>query len=49
MMVRVIGEVTLRNNQVQVEIKSMKRLWGGEASTVKDQIEKAIDKRAEPV
>ena len=48
MMVRVIGEVTLRNNQVQVEIKSMKRLWGGEASTVKDQIEKAIDKRAEP-
>lgn len=29
MMVRVIGEATLRNNQVQVEIKSMKRLWGG--------------------
>jgi RecJ-like exonuclease len=28
MMVRVIGEVTMRNNQVQVEIKSMKRLWG---------------------
>jgi RecJ-like exonuclease len=48
MMVRVIGEVALRNNQVQVEIKSMKRLWGGEASSVKDQIEKAIDKRAEP-
>ncbi len=48
MMVRVIGEVTLRNNQVQVEIKSMKRLWGGEASKVKDQIEQAIDRRAEP-
>ncbi|VVB72160.1 Polyribonucleotide nucleotidyltransferase [uncultured archaeon] len=48
MMVKVIGEVALRNNQVQVEIKSMKRLWGGEASIVKDQIEQAIDKRAEP-
>jgi len=48
MMVRVIGEVSLRNNQVQVEIKSMKRLWGGEASSVKDLIEQAIDRRAEP-
>ncbi len=48
MMVRVIGEVSLRNNQVQVEIKSMKRLWGKEASAVKDEIEKAIDRRAEP-
>lgn len=48
MMVRVIGEATLRNNQVQIEIKSMKRLWGGDASLVKDQIEKAIDLRAEP-
>jgi archaea-specific RecJ-like exonuclease len=48
MMVRVIGEVSLRNNQVQVEIKSMKRLWGKEASTVKDLIEEAIDRRAEP-
>jgi RecJ-like exonuclease len=48
MMVRVIGEASLRNNQVQVEIKSMKRLWGKEASTVKDLIEQAIDRRAEP-
>ena len=48
MMVRVLGEVTLRNNQVQIEIKSMKRLWGGDASTVKDLIEQAIDRRAEP-
>jgi RecJ-like exonuclease len=48
MMVRVIGEVTLRNGQVQVEIKSMKSIWGGEAALVKDQIEKAIDHRAEP-
>jgi len=48
MIVRVIGEVSLRNNQIQVEIKSMKRLWGGEASAVKDEIEQAIDRRAEP-
>ena len=48
MMVRVIGEVSLRNNQVQVEIKSMKRLWGKDASAVKDLIEQAIDRRAEP-
>ena len=48
MMVRIIGEVSLRNNQIQIEIKSMKRLWGGEASLVKEQIEQAIDRRAEP-
>jgi RecJ-like exonuclease len=48
MIVRVLGEATLRNNQVQVEIKSMKPLWGGEATSVKELIEDAIDKRAEP-
>jgi len=48
MMVKVIGEVSLRNNQVQVEIKSMKRLWGRDASAVKDLIEQVIDQRAEP-
>ncbi|NPV61794.1 MAG: DHH family phosphoesterase [Methanotrichaceae archaeon] len=48
MMVRVAGEVTLRNNQVQIEIRSMKRLWGGDAAKVKDSIEQAIDRRAEP-
>jgi RecJ-like exonuclease len=48
MIVRVLGEVTLRNNQVQIEIRSMKQLWGGEAAGVKEQIEQAIDRRAEP-
>jgi archaea-specific RecJ-like exonuclease len=48
MMVRVIGEVSKRNNQIQIEIRSLKQLWGGEAAKVKDQIEQAIDKRAEP-
>lgn len=48
MMVRILGEVSRRNNQIQIEIKSMKRLWGGDASLVKDLIEQAIDRRAEP-
>jgi RecJ-like exonuclease len=48
MMVRVVGEATLRNGQVQIEIRSMKRLWAKEASAVKEQIERAIDRRAEP-
>jgi RecJ-like exonuclease len=48
MVVRVVGEVTLRNSQVQIEIKSMKRLWGGDAAQVKAEIESAIDRRAEP-
>jgi len=48
MMVRMIGEVTLRNGQVQIEIRSLKQLWGGEAAKVKEQIEQAIDRRAEP-
>ena len=48
MIVRTIGEVSTRNNQVQVEVRSMTQLWGGEASRVEEQIEKGIDKRAEP-
>jgi archaea-specific RecJ-like exonuclease len=48
MMAQMIGEVTLRNGQVQIEIRSMKQLWGGEAAKIKEQIEQAIDKRAEP-
>jgi RecJ-like exonuclease len=48
MMVRVVGEVTMRNGQVQIEVRSIKQLWGGEASKVKEQIELAIDQRAKP-
>jgi len=48
MIVRAIGDVSVRNGQIQIEIRSMKQLWGGEASAVKDRIEKAIDERAEP-
>lgn len=48
MLIKILGEVETRNNQVQIEISSMKQLWGGEATIVKERIEKAIDKRAEP-
>ena len=48
MIVRAIGDVSVRNGQIQIEIRSMKQLWGGEASVVKDRIERAIDERAEP-
>ncbi|MBN1324335.1 MAG: DHH family phosphoesterase [Methanotrichaceae archaeon] len=48
MMVQLVGEVSTRNNQVQVEIRSMKQLFGGDATKVKDQIERSIDGRAEP-
>lgn len=46
--VRIIGEPCMRNGIVQVEIRFMKQLWGKEATTIKEQIEKAIDARAEP-
>ena len=48
MIVRAIGDVSVRNGQIQIEIRSMRQLWGGEASEVKDRIERAIDQRAEP-
>lgn len=48
MVVRVIGDSGIRNGQIQIEVKSMKQLWGGEAACVEDRIEKAIDERAEP-
>ncbi|MCX9011980.1 MAG: DHH family phosphoesterase [Candidatus Methanoperedens sp.] len=47
-MVKVIGEPSMRNGAMQVEIRSMKQLWGGDATGIKEQIERAIDKRAEP-
>jgi len=47
-MVKVIGEPSMRNGAMQVEIRSMKQLWGGDATCIKEQIERAIDKRAEP-
>ncbi len=45
---RIIGEPSLRNGAIQVEIRSMKQLWGGEATAIKETIENAIEKRSEP-
>lgn len=46
--VRIIGEPSFRNGSIQVEIRSMKQLWGKDAAGIKEHIETAIDKRAEP-
>ncbi len=46
--VKIFGEPSLRNGVIQVEIRSMKQLWGGDATAIKEQIENAIEKRAEP-
>ncbi len=46
--VKVIGEPSMRNGAMQVEIRAIKQLWGGDATGIKEQIESAIDRRAEP-
>ncbi len=46
--VKVIGEPSMRNGGLQVEIRSIRQLWGQDAIGIKEQIEAAIDRRAEP-
>ncbi len=46
--VKIIGEPSMRNGAMQVEIRSIRQLWGGDANSIKEKIESAIDKRAEP-
>ena len=46
--VKIIGEPAMRNGTMQVEIRAMKQLWGGDATGIKEIIEKAIDARSEP-
>ncbi|MCX9082756.1 MAG: DHH family phosphoesterase [Candidatus Methanoperedens sp.] len=46
--VKVIGEPSMRNGALQVEIRSIRQLWGQDANGIKEQIEAAIDRRAEP-
>ncbi|HOT07900.1 MAG TPA: DHH family phosphoesterase [Methanotrichaceae archaeon] len=48
MVVKIVGEASTRNGQIQVEIRSMKQLFGGEATEVRNEIEQSIDRRAEP-
>ena len=44
----VIGEVMMRNNQLQIEVDALTVLNEEEATTVRVRIEKALDVRAEP-
>ena len=46
--VRIVGEVMMRNNQLQIEVDSLSVLEGDEAVVVKARIEKALEARAEP-
>jgi RecJ-like exonuclease len=47
-MVKLIGEVMMRNGQLQIEVDALNVLSEEEASVVKVRIEKALDARAEP-
>ncbi|MDD3091188.1 MAG: DHH family phosphoesterase [Methanoregulaceae archaeon] len=46
--VRIVGEVMMRNNQLQIEVDSLVILAGEEAEIVRDRIENALEERAEP-
>jgi RecJ-like exonuclease len=46
--VKVIGEPSMRNGALQVEIRSIRQLEGKDAAGIKEQIEAAIDRRAQP-
>ncbi|HJK08616.1 MAG TPA: OB-fold nucleic acid binding domain-containing protein, partial [Methanocorpusculum sp.] len=46
--VRIFGEATRRNNQIQVEVSDMHVLKGTEADAVRARINKALEVRAEP-
>ena len=46
--VKVIGEVMMRNNQLQIEVDMLTILSEDEAAAVRARIEKALDLRSEP-
>jgi len=46
--VKVIGEVMMRNNQLQIEVDAISVLTGDDEVAVKVRIEKALDLRSEP-
>ncbi|MCQ8894447.1 MAG: DHH family phosphoesterase [Methanolinea sp.] len=47
-LVRIVGEVMMRQNQLQIEVEDLTILAGEDAETVRERIEKAIDLRSEP-
>jgi RecJ-like exonuclease len=46
--VQIVGEVMVRNNQLQIEVDSLSILTGGEEEQVRERIEQALDQRSEP-
>ncbi|MEA3294700.1 MAG: DHH family phosphoesterase [Euryarchaeota archaeon] len=48
MIVKVIGELSKRNTELQIEIREIRRLWGADAAGIEEEIEKTIDERSEP-
>lgn len=48
MVVSITGEVTLRDDQVQIEVMSMKLLTGEKEAIVRGRVEKVIDEKAAP-
>jgi archaea-specific RecJ-like exonuclease len=46
--VKLIGEVMMRNGQLQIEVDALSVLTDDDAVAVKERIEKALDARAEP-
>jgi RecJ-like exonuclease len=46
--VKIIGEVMMRNNQLQIEVDAISVLTGTDSDAVKLRIEKALDVRSEP-
>jgi RecJ-like exonuclease len=47
-LVRIVGEVMQRNNQLQIEVDSLSVLTGPDAQEVRERIDKALDIRSEP-
>ncbi len=48
MIVRIIGEVNSRDKAIQIEVRSLRPLYGVQATEIKKEIEKAIEKRSQP-
>jgi len=48
MIVSITGEVTLRDDQVQIEVMSMKLLTGEKEAAVRARVEKVIEEKAAP-
>lgn len=48
MIVSITGEVTLRDEQIQIEVMSMKLLTGTKETVVRARVERVIDEKASP-